>query len=37
VGMISHMEAVQLQHALDAAQAQLKLATLEMDVLKKLE
>jgi hypothetical protein len=36
-GMISHMEAVQLQHALDAAQAQLKLATLEMDVLKKLE
>jgi len=36
-GEISHMEVVQLQYALDAAQAQLKLATLEMDVLEKLK
>jgi hypothetical protein len=35
-GEISHTEIVQLQYALDAAQAELKLATLEMDVLEKL-
>jgi hypothetical protein len=36
-GEISHMEVVQLQYALDAAQAELKLAALEMDVLEKLK
>jgi multidrug resistance efflux pump len=36
-GKISHIEVTQLQYALDAAQAELKLATLEMDVLKKLK
>jgi multidrug resistance efflux pump len=36
-GKISHTEVVQLQYALDAAQAELKLATLEMDVLEKLQ
>jgi len=36
-GKISHMEVMQLQYALDAAQAELKLATLEMDVLEKLK
>ncbi|UCE39913.1 MAG: hypothetical protein JSV17_10535 [Candidatus Aminicenantes bacterium] len=36
-GTISHREFMQLQYALDAAQAELKLATLEMDVLKKLK
>ncbi len=35
-GEISHTEVVQMQYALDAAQAELKLATLEMDVLEKL-
>lgn len=35
-GEISHAEVAQLQYALDAAQAELKLATLEMDVLEKL-
>jgi multidrug resistance efflux pump len=32
-GVISQMEVKQIQYALDAAQAELKLATLEMDVL----
>jgi hypothetical protein len=36
-GAISHMEVMQAQYALDAAQAELKLATLEMDVLEKLK
>jgi hypothetical protein len=36
-GKISHMEVMQLQYALDAAQAELKLATLELDVLEKLK
>jgi hypothetical protein len=36
-GTITHRELMQLQYALDAAQAELKLATLEMDVLKKLK
>lgn len=36
-GKISHMEVMQVQYALDAAQAELKLATLEMDVLEKLK
>lgn len=36
-GKISHMEVMQMQYALDAAQAELKLATLEMDVLEKLK
>jgi multidrug resistance efflux pump len=36
-GTITHREFMQLQYALDAAQAELKLATLEMDVLKKLK
>lgn len=36
-GSISHTEVMQLQHALDAARAELKLATLEMDVLEKLK
>jgi len=36
-GTISHMEVMQAQYALDAAQAELKLATLEMDVLEKLK
>jgi hypothetical protein len=31
---LAHMEVVQMQYALDAAQAELNLATLEMDVLK---
>jgi multidrug resistance efflux pump len=35
-GEISHAEVAQLEYALDAAQAELKLATLEMDVLEKL-
>jgi len=35
--MISPMEVKQLQYALDAAQAELELATLEMDVLEKLK
>ncbi len=36
-GNITHMELKQMQYALDAAQAELKLATLELDVLKKLK
>lgn len=36
-GKISHRETIQLQYALDASQAELKLATLEMDVLKKIK
>lgn len=36
-GTITHREFMQLQYALDAAQAELKLATLEMDVLQKLK
>ncbi|MDH5707363.1 MAG: TolC family protein, partial [Candidatus Aminicenantes bacterium] len=36
-GMISPLEIKQMQYALDAAQAELELATLEMDVLKKLK
>ncbi len=36
-GMISPIEIRQLQYALDAAQAELELANLEMDVLKKLK
>jgi len=36
-GTVSHTEVMQLQYALDAAQAKLKLATLEMDVLEKLK
>ena len=36
-GAITHRELMQLQYALDAAQAELKLATLEMDVLQKLK
>jgi multidrug resistance efflux pump len=36
-GQISHTEVMQLQYALDAAQAELKLAALEMDVLEKLK
>jgi multidrug resistance efflux pump len=35
-GAVSHMEVKQLEFALDAAQAELKLAILEMDVLRKL-
>jgi multidrug resistance efflux pump len=35
-GEITHMEVMQMQYALDAAQAELKLAILEMDVLEKL-
>jgi hypothetical protein len=35
-GAVSHREVMQLQYALDAAQAELKLASLEIDVLKKL-
>lgn len=35
--MISPMEIKQMQYALDAAQAELELATLEMDVLRKLK
>ena len=35
--MINPMEVKQMQYALDAAQAELELATLEMDVLKKLK
>ena len=35
--MINPLEIKQMQHALDAAQAQLELALLEMDVLKKLK
>lgn len=35
-GKISHRETMQMQYALDAAQAELKLASLEMDVLEKL-
>jgi hypothetical protein len=31
------MEVMQLQYSLDAVQAELKLRTLEMDVLKKLK
>jgi len=36
-GMISPLEIKQMQYALDVAQAELELATLEMDVLKKLK
>ena len=36
-GKISPMEITQMQYALDAAQAELKLATLELDVLKKIK
>jgi hypothetical protein len=36
-GTVSHREVMQMQYALDAAQAELKLATLEMDVLEKLK
>jgi multidrug resistance efflux pump len=36
-GEVSHTEVAQLQYALDAARAELKLATLEMDVLEKLK
>lgn len=36
-GTISHREVSQLQYVLDAAQAELRLATLEMDVLEKLK
>lgn len=36
-GKISHMEVMQLQYALDAAQSELKLAALELDVLEKLK
>jgi hypothetical protein len=36
-GEVTHMEVMQLQYALDAAQAEMKLATLEMDVLEKLK
>lgn len=36
-GKMMRMEVKQMQYALDAAQAELKLATLEMDVLKKLK
>jgi multidrug resistance efflux pump len=36
-GEISRLEVIQLQYALDAAQAELKLAILEMDVLEKLK
>jgi len=36
-GTVSHMEVKQLEFALDAAQAELKLAALEMDVLEKLK
>ena len=35
--MINPMEIKQMQYALDSAQAELELATLEMDVLKKLK
>jgi multidrug resistance efflux pump len=35
-GTVSHREVAQLQYALDAAEAELKLASLEMDVLEKL-
>jgi len=35
--MISPMEVKQMQYALDAAQAELELATMELDVLKKLK
>ncbi len=36
-GTVSHREVMQLQYALDAAQAELKLAILEVDVLEKLK
>jgi hypothetical protein len=36
-GKINHMEVKQMQYALNAAEAQLKLATLEMDVLRNLK
>ena len=36
-GTITHMEVMQLQYALDAAQAELNLATLEMNVLEELK
>jgi hypothetical protein len=36
-GSVSHREVMQLQYALDAAQAELKLASLEMEVLEKLK
>jgi multidrug resistance efflux pump len=36
-GEVTHTEVAQLQYALDAARAELKLATLEMDILKKLK
>jgi multidrug resistance efflux pump len=36
-GKIIHMEVKQMQYALDAAQAELKLAILELDVLNKLK
>ena len=36
-GKISHTEVIQFQHALDAARAELKLATLEMEVLEKIK
>lgn len=36
-GKITELEVNQLQYTLDAAQAELKLATLELDVLKKIK
>jgi len=36
-GKIPHTEVIQFQHALDAARAELKLATLEMEVLEKIK
>jgi multidrug resistance efflux pump len=36
-GNVTHMEVIQMQYALDAAQAELNLANLEMDVLEKLK
>jgi hypothetical protein len=36
-GNVTHIEVVQLQYALDAAQAELKLAALEMDILEELK
>ena len=36
-GNVTHMEVIQLQYALDAAQAELNLAAIEMEVLKELK
>jgi multidrug resistance efflux pump len=36
-GTVSHREVMQMQYALDAAQAELKLAILEMDIPEKLK